>query len=73
MYILKVSRSPKKGLVWPHWPKVRVGDFDAFSTVSWWYNYHTIRDVTEIEYEVPCKEDSHKCKLGKEIKGKVLS
>jgi hypothetical protein len=52
---------------------VRVGDFDAFSTVSWWYNYHTIRDVTEIEYEVPCKEDSNKCKLGKEIKGKVLS
>lgn len=40
-----VSKSPKKGLVIPHWPRHRVGDFEAFDTVSWWYNYHTIKEV----------------------------
>ena len=71
-FSLKTSRSPKKGLVIPHWPKHRVGDFEAFSTVSWWYNYHTIPDVTNIEYTVPCEEGSHKkCKNGTMIKTKV--
>ena len=36
--------SPKKGLVIPYWPQHRCGDFEAFSTVSWYYNYHTVKD-----------------------------
>jgi len=39
-------QSSKKGLVIPYWPRHRCGDFQAFETVSWWYNYHTHADVT---------------------------
>jgi len=38
-------RSSKKGLVVPHWPVVRCGDFEAFNSVSWWYNYHTFPEI----------------------------
>ena len=44
------SRSSKKGLVIPHWPRHRCGDFEAFTTTSWWYNYHTYENVTDIRY-----------------------
>jgi len=43
------SKSSKKGLVIPSWPRVKCGDFDAFSTVSWWYNYHTYPDPGDIQ------------------------
>ena len=41
----EITKSAKKGLVIPAWPQHMPGDFDAFSTVSWWYNYHTYREV----------------------------
>ena len=46
----KVTKSKKKGLVIPYWPQHFVGDFEAFDTVSWWYNYHTYKNVYQ---EVP--------------------
>jgi len=42
------GRSSKKGLVIPHWPRVICHDFEAFTTASWWYNYHTYENVTDI-------------------------
>ena len=42
-----INKSPKKGLVVPFWPRHKCGDFEAFSTVSWWYNYHTYQDVQD--------------------------
>ena len=42
--VISVSKSKKKGLVIPYWPRHMCGDFDAFSTVSWWYNYYTYPD-----------------------------
>jgi len=39
--------SPKKGIVVPYWPNHRCGDFQAFNTASWWYNYHTTDDITD--------------------------
>ena len=44
----EVTKSPKKGLVIPYWPQHRCGDFDAFTTVSWYYNYHTLKDPWEL-------------------------
>ena len=41
----QITRSRKKGLVIPYWPRHMCGDFDAFETVSWWYNYHTYKQV----------------------------
>ena len=41
------TKSPKKGLVIPYWPRHFCHDFEAFSTVSWWYNYHTYKEVYE--------------------------
>ena len=41
----EITKSSKKGLVIPSWPQQRPGDFEAFSTVSWWYNYHTYKEV----------------------------
>jgi len=41
------SRSPKKGIVIPSWPRHFAFDFDSFSTISWWYNY---LPVPEAEY-----------------------
>jgi len=38
------KKSPKKGVVIPAWPRHKVGDFEAFSTISWWYNYHTYQN-----------------------------
>ena len=46
-----VSKSPKKGLVIPYWPMHKCGDFDAFSTISWWYNYHTTEKIYENNYK----------------------
>ena len=46
-----VTKSPKKGLVIPHWPRHKCGDFDAFSTISWWYNYHTTEKIYENNYK----------------------
>ena len=43
-----VTRSTKKGLVIPSWPRHMCGDFEAFNTVSWWYNYHTYPDPQDI-------------------------
>jgi len=31
----------------PYWPNWRCGDFQAFSTVGWWYNYRPMADVRE--------------------------
>jgi hypothetical protein len=42
------ERSPKKGLVIPSWPRHHCYDFGAFTTVSWWYNYHTYQDPNDI-------------------------
>jgi len=28
----------------PAWPRHKTGDFEAFSTISWWYNYHTYQN-----------------------------
>ena len=44
---VEVNKSPKKGLVIPFWPRHKCGDFEAFSTVSWWYNYHTYKNVQD--------------------------
>ena len=44
----EITKSPKKGLVIPYWPQHRCGDFDAFTTVSWYYNYHTLKDPWEL-------------------------
>merc|ERR1711874_736480 len=41
------TRSPKKGLVIPSWPRHFCYDFEAFTTISWWYNY---LPVPEAEY-----------------------
>ena len=41
-------RSSKKGVVVPHWPSVRCGDLDAFSSIGWWYNYHTFPEVYQV-------------------------
>ena len=38
-------RSSKKGVVVPSWPNVKCGDLDAFSSISWWYNYHTFPEI----------------------------
>jgi len=60
-------QSSKKGLVIPYWPRHRCGDFQAFSTVSWWYNYHTHNDPRQCNDEgykwwCKCPEGSvHKC------------
>lgn len=43
------SKSPKKGLVIPYWPRHKIGDFEAFDTISWWYNYHEIKEVQSIQ------------------------
>ena len=40
-------RSFKKGLVIPSWPRHICHDFEAFSTPTWWYNYHTYANVTD--------------------------
>ena len=45
----EITKSPKKGLVIPYWPRHKVGDFEAFNTVSWWYNYHEIKEVQQIK------------------------
>ena len=45
------SRSSKKGLVVPHWPRHHCHDFEAFTTASWWYNYHTYENVTDIRLD----------------------
>lgn len=45
---LLCSLSPKKGLVIPSWPRHLAFDWQSFSTVSWWYNYHTYEDVEDI-------------------------
>merc|ERR1719412_2384187 len=42
------DRSSKKGLVIPYWPRHHCHDFEAFTTASWWYNYHTYENVTDI-------------------------
>ena len=42
------THSQKKGLVIPAWPRHMCGDFEAFDTVSWWYNYHTYPDPEDI-------------------------
>jgi len=42
------ERSVKKGLVIPSWPRHICHDFEAFDTPSWWYNYHTYENVTDI-------------------------
>jgi len=63
------SRSPKKGLVVPNWPRHKVGDFELFSTISWWWNYHTVPDVTNITTKWWCTDsetgkpplDSNRC------------
>ena len=44
-FATKVTKSKKKGLVIPFWPQHFVGDFEAFDTVSWWYNYHSYKNV----------------------------
>ena len=49
--VQSVSKSPKKGLVIPYWPMHKCGDFDAFSTISWWYNYHTTEKIYENNYK----------------------
>ena len=50
-YQLYFRRSIKKGLVIPNWPRHVCHDFEAFKTSSWWYNYHTYEDVTDIRLE----------------------
>ena len=39
------QKSSKKGLVISNWKNHMVGDFEPFNTVSWWYNYHTYKEV----------------------------
>ena len=41
------QNSSKKGLVISNWKNHMVGDFEPFKTVSWWYNYHTYKDVQD--------------------------
>jgi len=61
------TQSKKKGLVIPYWPRHRCGDFEAFSTVGWWYNYHSHKDPTwlndgENKWWCNCPEGSeHAC------------
>jgi len=53
----QVTRSRKKGLVIPYWPRHMCGDFDAFETVSWWYNYHTYKQVyDQVPYWCTCED-----------------
>ena len=52
-------RSKKKGLVIPFWPRHMCGDFEAFQTISWWYNYHTYREVwDQVPYQCTCEDGS---------------
>ena len=39
------QKSSKKGLVISNWKNHMVGDFEPFKTVSWWYNYHTYKEI----------------------------
>ena len=55
--VISVSKSKKKGLVIPYWPRHMCGDFDAFETVSWWYNYHTYKQVyDQVPYWCTCED-----------------
>ena len=52
-------RSKKKGLVIPFWPRHMCGDFETFQTISWWYNYHTYREVwDQVPYQCTCENGS---------------
>jgi len=42
------EKSSKKGLVIPSWPRHFCYDWNAFTTVSWWYHYHTYEDPVDI-------------------------
>merc|ERR1712198_790369 len=42
------EKSTKKGLVIPSWPRHFCYDWNAFTTVSWWYHYHTYEDPVDI-------------------------
>merc|ERR1712213_160409 len=42
------EKSSKKGLVIPSWPRHFCYDWNAFTTVSWWYHYHTYQDVMDV-------------------------
>jgi len=46
--LVSASKSPKKGIIIPSWPRHFCFDFDAFDTVSWWYNYYTYEDVGDV-------------------------
>jgi len=45
--IINEERSSKKGVVIPWWPRHHCHDFEVFTTISWWYNYHTYENVTD--------------------------
>ena len=51
----KNIKSPKKGIVVSPWKNHMVGDFEAFSTISWWYNYHSYKEIYQ-EAPVWCHE-----------------
>ena len=53
LVLIQAQKSSKKGLVISNWKNHMVGDFEPFTSISWWYNYHTYKEIY-LEAKVWC-------------------
>ena len=58
---LNFSSSDKKGMCIPPGPAFYCGDLEAFSRVSWWYNWH-VEPNHDVEGRCTCETVSAVCK-----------